>query len=94
MRLVATSYDDEGKPFTLHHALSVQSFGGITQAENRIMAEQFLNSLSNKERKLVRLMREELKLPQIAFELELTQDEVIEMGRTIGKKREEFYTVA
>jgi DNA-directed RNA polymerase specialized sigma subunit len=94
LRLDATSYDDEGKPFTLHHALSGQSFIGITQAENRIMAEQFLNSLSNKERKLVRLMREELKLPQIALELELTQDEVIEMGRTIGKKREEFYTVA
>ena len=93
LRLDAPSYDDEGKPFTLHHVLSDQSFGGITQAENRIMAEQFLNSLSNKERKLVRLMREELKLPQIALELELTQDEVIEMGRSIGKKREMFYTV-
>ena len=36
---------------------------------------------------------EELKLPQIALELGLTQDEVIEMGRGIGKEREAFYTV-
>ena len=57
------------------------------------MAEKYLDSLSNKEQRLIKLMREELKLPQIALELELTQDEVIEMGRTIGKNREMFYTV-
>ena len=58
------------------------------------MADQFLGTLSKKERQLMRLMLEELKLPQIALELELTQDEVIEMGRKIGQKREIFYTVA
>lgn len=94
LRLDAPVNDDEEKPFTLYHVLSDQNFGGITQAENRIMAEQFMDSLTKKEQQLVKLMREELKLPQIALELELTREEVIEMGRSIGKKREEFYTVA
>ena len=91
LHLDAPVRGSEGKPFTLHHILSDTQHGGIQQAENRIMARQFLNSLSEKERKLVRMMQEELKLPQIALELELTQEEVIEMGRTIGRKREAFY---
>lgn len=86
--------DDQDKCFTLYNMLSDQNFDGIAQVENRIMAEQFLNSLSKQEQKLVRLMSKELKLQQIALELELSQDEVIEMGRNIGKKREAFYTVA
>ena len=84
-------HGSQGKPFTLHHILSDEHYGGIRQAENRIMAQQFLSSLSEEERKLVRLMQEEQKLPQIALELELTQEEVIALGRAVGKKREAFY---
>jgi DNA-directed RNA polymerase specialized sigma subunit len=80
--------------FSLSHMISDQHSGGITQAETRIMANQFQNMLSTKEQQLVQLMQEDLKLPQIALELELTQEEVIELGRRIGEKRKAFYTVA
>lgn len=80
--------------FCLRDKLIDQSSGGIHQMEARIMAEQFLDSLSETEQLLVRLMRMNLKLPQIALEMQLTQDEVIQLGREIGQKREAFYTVA
>ena len=92
LHLDAPVNDNEKKPLTLYHVLSDQSLGGITQLENRIMDEQFLTSLSKKEQRLVKMMDEEVKLPQIALELGLTQEDVMEMGRTIGKKRKEFYT--
>lgn len=83
----------DGGAGTLYHLLADQYSGGISKAESRIMAEQFLDTLSRQERYLMQLMREEVKLPQIAMEMYLTQDEVIEMGRETGRKREEFYTV-
>lgn len=79
---------------TLRDRLADQSSGGIHQMEAKIMAEQFMDSLTEQERHLVRLMRQELKLPQIALEMQLMQDEVIQLGREIGHKRESFYHVA
>ena len=79
---------------TLRDRLADQSSGGIHQMEAKIMAEQFMDSLTEQERHLVRLMRQALKLPQIALEMQLTQDEVIQLGREIGQKRESFYRVA
>lgn len=94
LRLDAPLCSAQDGVFSLRHVMADHISGGISQTEDRIMADQFLGTLSKKERQLMRLMLEELKLPQIALELELTQDEVIEMGRKIGQKREIFYTVA
>ena len=80
--------------FSLSHIISDQYSGGISQAETRIMAEQFQSMLSEPEQHLIRLMQEDLRLPQIALELELAQEEVIELGRKIGEKRKAFCTVA
>jgi hypothetical protein len=76
------------------HLIKVPHSGGISQAETRIMAEQFQSMLSEPEQHLIRLMQEDLRPPQIALELELAQEEVIELGRKIGEKRKAFYTVA
>ena len=55
------------------------------------MAEQFADSLSERERRLLRLLREGCRIGQIAEELGTTAEEVVEMGRAIGEKRKKFY---
>ena len=90
---IETPFRAEGRNgFCLRDKLEDQSSGGIYQMEAKIMAEQFRDSLSEKERHLLKLMRMSLKLPQIALEMQLTQDEVIRLGREIGQKREAFYS--
>lgn len=94
LQIDATFREDGENSFCLRDKLADRSSGGIHQMEAKIMAEQFLDSLSEREQLLVRLMRMSLKLPQIALEMQLTQDEVIQLGREIGRKREAFYSVA
>ena len=87
---------DGESSFSLQDVLADPAAGGIDQMESRIMAEAFFHSLTEQERRLVRLMEEEqgLKLPQIALELQLSQEDVIQLGREIGRKREQFYAIA
>lgn len=74
--------------------LTDRDSGGIAGAEDRVMAQQFRASLDCREQQLLELMEQEIKLTQIALEMEMTRDEVLELGRSIGRKREEFYQSA
>ena len=58
------------------------------------MAEQFLDSLSRQERRLVHMLQEGCLLSSIAEELNLTEDEITVMGGEIGRKRKAFYDVS
>lgn len=80
--------------FCLYDVVQDASSGGISQIEERIMAEQFLDSLSTQEQTLLRLMEAGCLVSQIALELGIGEEEVIALGRSIGKKRQAFYSVA
>lgn len=82
---------EEDNSFCLYDTLEASSSGGIDQLEEWIMAEQFADSLSERERRLLRLLREGCRIGQIAEELGTTAEEVVEMGRAIGEKRRKFY---
>lgn len=84
--------DEEG--FCLYDTLSAADGGGIDQLEDRIMAEQFLASLSPREPTLARMLRGGFLLAQIAQSLALTEEEVLALGRQIAEKRRRFYQVA
>lgn len=58
------------------------------------MAEQFLDSLSRQERRLVHMLQEGCLLSSIAEELNLTEGEITAMGGEIGRKRKAFYDVS
>ena len=79
--------------FCLYDALADASFDGFAAVEARIMAEQFLDSLSRQERRLVHMLQEGCLLSSIAEELNLTEDEITAMGSEIGRKRKAFYDV-
>lgn len=83
--------NDEENDFSLYDVLEDTSFGGLEAVEARIMAEQFLDSLSRQERRLIYMLRDGCLLPRIAAELNLTEGEIIAMGGEIGRKRRAFY---
>lgn len=78
---------------SLHKQITDNTSGGIYQAEARIMHKQFLDTLSDTERKLYKLMQEGCYVAQIAMELSMDEEAVILLGRQIGQKRKEFYAV-
>lgn len=83
--------EEEG--FCLYDTLGAADGGGIDQLEDRIMAEQFLASLSPRERTLARMLRGGFVLSQIAQSLALTEAEVLAPGQQIAEKRRRFYQV-
>lgn len=85
---------DEDGGFCLYDTVSASTSGGIDQLEERIMAEQFLDSLSGKEQKLSRMLWDGYSLAQISEELDMTEAELVAMGKEIGQKRRQFYAVA
>ena len=86
-----TIYGEDG--FCLYDALADASSDGFAAVEARIMAEQFLDSLSRQERRLVHMLQEGCLLSSITEELDLTEDEITAMGNEIGRKRKAFYDV-
>lgn len=80
----------EGDSFCLYDTLSGAS-SGIDRLEERIMAEQFLASLSSQEQTLCRMLQEGRSLAQIAGALGLAPQQLTDMGRRIGQKRQDFY---
>ena len=82
--------DAEDDSFCLYDTLEASCDGGIGHVEERIMAEQFLASLSGQERALARMLREGRSLDQIARALRLTETQLTSMAREIGQKRQRF----
>lgn len=82
--------DTEDDSFCLYDTLEASCDGGIGHVEERIMAEQFLASLSGQERALARMLREGRSLDQIARALRLTEAQLTSMAREIGQKRQRF----
>lgn len=83
--------NDGDNTFRLHDIISDASNGGIEQIEKKIMGEQFINSLQPEERQLFEMMCSGFQVPHIAMELGIGEEEVLEMGKDIGKKRLAFY---
>ena len=86
--------DDGDSAFCLYDTLAAADDGGIGRLEERIMAEQFLESLTPPERTLARMLREGCPLAQIARAMDRTEGQLAAMGREIGEKRRRFYEVA
>lgn len=56
------------------------------------MHQQFMESLSDVEQKLYALIKQGYYMEQIAMELSMDEEEIIIIGRQIGKKRKAFYS--
>ena len=84
--------EDDG--FCLYDTLEVSGDGGIGRLEDRIAAEQFLESLSPQERTLARMLLDGCPLERIAAVLRLPEAQLVAMGREIGQKRRRFYEMA
>lgn len=84
---------DDGH-FSLHDVISDSFSGGIRQIEEKIMHQQFMESLSALEQKLYALIKQGCYVEQIAMELSMDEDAVICLGRQIGQKRKAFYAAA
>lgn len=85
---------EEGDDFCLYDTLVVSGDGGISRLEERIMAEQFLESLSPQEQALARRLLDGCPLDQIAADLRLPEARLEAMGQEIGRKRRHFYADA
>ena len=80
--------------FCLYDTLEASGDGGIGRLEDRIAAEQFLESLSPQERTLARMLLDGCPLDRIAAVLRLPEAQLVAMGREIGQKRRRFYEMA
>ena len=58
---------DDGGAFCMYDVIEDSSSGGIDEIENRIMDEQFVNSLSMDEKKLLKMMRSGFQVSEIAM---------------------------
>ena len=96
MQYMTRSLDDEQKTedgsVVLHNIISDSRSGGIHQIEEKIMHQQFMESLSDVEQKLYALIKQGYYVEQIAMELSMDEEEIIIIGRQIGKKRKAFYS--
>lgn len=79
--------------FCLYDTLEAATDGGLAAAEERIMAEQFWDSLSPEEQQLTQLLQDGARLPQIASRLNMTEAQLTEMAQGIAQKRADFYAV-
>ena len=85
-------YDAEQLLILYRHVvdLAVGALAKSTPLEERILAEQFLSSLSPQERALARLLLEGRPLEEISASLRLPVARLTAMGREIGRKRQLF----
>ena len=68
----------------------ISTDGGIGRVEERILAEQFLASLSPQERALARLLLDSRPLEEISASLHLPVARLTAMAGEIGRKRQRF----
>ena len=81
---------EEGDSFSLYDTVEVSTDGGIGRVEERILAEQFLASLSPQERALARLLLDGRPLEEISASLHLPVARLTAMAGEIGRKRQRF----
>lgn len=79
--------------FSLYDAIPGSSSGGIDELEERIMAEQFRQSLTAEEQTLFQMLQDGRPIGEIALTLNTTGDQVRHMGLSIGEKRRRFYQI-
>lgn len=84
----------DGSTFCLYDVIPDASSGGIDAVEAKIMEDQFMESLLPKEKKLYQMICSGSRLPQIAEELGMEEENVQALGQNIGKKRTAFYRTA
>ena len=79
--------------FALYDAIPSSS-GGIDELEERIMAEQFRQSLSAEEQALFQMLQDGRPVEEIALTLSTTGAQIQSMGLSIGEKRRRFYQIS
>lgn len=82
---------DKENSFRLHDVMPDASFEDLAAVEEKIMENQFVESLPSKEKKLYRMICSGFRIPQIAEELGLEEEKVQIVGQRIGRKRTAFY---
>lgn len=85
---------DGDNPFCLLDTETFSSDGGLDDAEERIMQEQFFAELSERELRVCHMLRAGATLSTIAEELHCDVEEVEMIGVEIARKRRDFYDVA
>ena len=85
---------EEGDSFCLYDTTAVSTDGGIGRMEERIMAEQFLESLTGPERSFLQMLQDGCSLSRIAQAMGLSEQRLTAMGREISQKRRRFYEAA
>lgn len=83
--------NDNSDEFCLYDMIEDSSSGGIDEIESRIMNEQFIDSLSPEEKKLLEMLRSGFQVPEIALRLGMDEEKVQSVGEAIGRKRIAFY---
>lgn len=83
--------DDSNASFNLH---SVNSFidAGYAHAENRIAEEQFEQQLSKREIDVLTLLRNKLTICEIMQKLDISEEKVKFLAKTIAMKRKRFFS--
>ena len=79
--------------FALYDAIPSSS-GGIDELEERIMAQQFRQSLSAEEQALFQMLQDGRPVEEIALTLSTTGAQIQSMGLSIGEKRRRFYQIS
>lgn len=82
---------DEGNSFCLYDVIPDASSGGIDIIEEKIMEDQFVESLPPEEKKLYQMICSGFRMTQIVEELGMGEETVQAMGQAIGRKRIAFY---
>lgn len=83
--------DDDSGTFCMYDVIEISSSGGIDEIERRIMEEQFIDSLSPEEKKLLKMMRSGFQVSEIAVQLGMNEEKVQSVGESVGRKRIAFY---
>ena len=87
----ASLNDDSNDSFNLY---SVKSFidSGYLRAESRIMEEQFEQQLNKKESDVLMLLKKRLTISEIAQKLEISEEKVKLLAKTVATKRKQFFS--
>lgn len=84
----------EGNAVCRYDIISGSSSGGIDGIEEKIAMEQFMQTLSQQERMVLKMTSGGFTVEEIAAELGRTQSEVQTLASEIGRKRKAFYAAA
>lgn len=82
---------EEGNNFCLYDTVDMANAGGIDAVEEKIMAEEFQRSLSTSEQTMLQMLQDGNCIPKIAEEMQITEQELLQMGQEIRQKRLKFY---